>query len=133
MAHWSDRWLGRPFKPGEYDCLDFVFEVAVAQFGRQVAMPPRPRSSAREMTAAVHTQGMEYARPLAAGEAELEGDLVLLRPLGARTVECHVGILCLPAGARCVLHLCEGLGSVRYRINDLARRSWELRGLYRWL
>ena len=79
--HWSTKWLGRPFIPGQYDCLDFVREVLREEFGREIRIPPRVSDTMRTMVREIEELAGDVAVAI---DMPREGDAVLLKPAGTR-------------------------------------------------
>ena len=144
-AHWSDKYLGRPYVRGEFDCADLVVEVARAEFGREVALP-RHAEGVRARDKQIERLTGELGRPveLTAEPAEViqDGDIVLMKAAGRRlSLGHHIGVAAvlsvgvaanLPLGV-CVLHCLAGVGVVRHPIDYLPERGLERTGIYRWL
>lgn len=134
-AHWSDKYLGRPYLRGEFDCADLVVEVARAEFGRAVALP-RHAESVRARDRQIEQLTGELGRRLddAAGEALQDGDIVLMKAAGRRlSLGHHIGVVAVLPLASCVLHCLAGIGVARHPIDCLAERQLTLTGIYRWL
>ena len=134
-AHWSDKYLGRPYLRGTFDCADLVVEVARAEFGRAVALP-RHAEGVRARDRQIEQLTGELGRRLnaAAGEALQDGDIVLMKAAGRRlSLGHHIGVAAaLPLGV-CVLHCLAGIGVTRHPLDCLAERGLTLTGFYRWL
>ena len=134
-AHWSDKYLGRPYLRGEFDCADLVVEVARAEFGRAVALP-RHAEGVRARDEQIERLTGELGRRLdgAAGEAPQDGDIALMKAAGRRlSLGHHIGVVAALPLAVCVLHCLAGVGVVRHPIDFLGDRQLELTGIYRWL
>lgn len=129
--HWTMKWLGTPFVEGRYDCLDFVQEVMLADFGRTIRLPARERVMAvRAMARSIRDLGTEAAVPTA---GPVEGDGVLLKPVGTRITGFHVGLHAMIDGTPFVLHCAETLGGVLHPAAGIRCHGWEIEGYYRWL
>ena len=134
-AHWSDKYLGRPYLRGEFDCADLVVEVARAEFGRAVALP-RHAEGVRARDRQIERLTGELGRQLdrAAGEAIQDGDIVLMKAAGRRlSLGHHIGVAAVLPLAACVLHCLAGVGVARHPLDCLAARQLTLTGIYRWL
>lgn len=134
-AHWSDKYLGRPYARGEFDCADLVVEVAQAEFGRAVALP-RHAESVRARDKQIERLTGELGRRLdaAAGERPQDGDIVLMRAAGRRlALGHHIGVAASLPLALCVVHCLAGVGVARHPLDCLASRGLEATGFYRWL
>ena len=134
-AHWSDKYLGRPYLRGEFDCADLVVEVARAEFGRVVALPSHAEG-VRARDEQIERLTGELGRRLdrAAGDVWDDGDIALMKSAGRRlSLGHHIGVVAVLPLAVCVLHCQAGVGVVRHPIDFLAARQLELTGIYRWL
>ena len=134
-AHWSDKYLGRPYLRGEFDCADLVVEVARAEFGRAVALP-RHAEGVRARDRQIERLTGELGRRLdrAAGETIQDGDIVLMKAAGRRlSLGHHIGVAAMLPLAACVLHCLAGVGVARHPLDCLAARQLTLTGIYRWL
>lgn len=128
MAHWAQRYVGRPFVAGEHDCADLVVAVAREQFGREVRLPQHAHSL-RGRDAQIALLKDTLGRPV---DAPREGDVVLMRQAGRRrTLGHHLGVWCDP-GEPSVLHCLGGLGTCLHPLYSLAKRQLEVTGIYRW-
>ena len=132
--HWSQRWIGRDWRAGVYECSDFVAEVLAAEFGVAVDLPRAGAAAgvrARDRLTARLAPSL--ARPLAPGEAPREGDGVLMRARGRRTIAGHhIGLWCAPGGEPSALHCAAGLGSCVHALAGLPARGLEADGIWRW-
>ncbi len=134
-AHWSDKYLGRPYLRGEFDCADLVVEVAQAEFGRAVALPSH-EEGVRARDRQIEQLTGELGRRLsnATGEAPRDGDIALMKAAGRRlSLGHHIGVVAVLPLATCVLHCLAGMGVARHPIDCLAERQLTLTGFYRWL
>ena len=129
--HWTEKWLGRPFEPGEYDCLHFARDVLAVEFDIILHLPERHATCIRLI-----------ARKIADGKGEAavrmtgppgEGDGILMSPYGSRLGGSHVGICATPGGIPHVLHCVNDLGSVLWPLAGIEARGWQVEGAYRWL
>ena len=134
-AHWSDKYLGRPYLRGTFDCADLVVEVARAEFGRAVALPRHAegvRARDRQIEQLTGALGRRLDR--LAGETLQDGDIVLMKAAGRRlSLGHHIGVAAALPLALCVLHCLAGIGVTRHPIDCLAERQLTLTGIYRWL
>lgn len=115
-AHWTCRWIGRPWLAGTSDCWSLARAVWAHEFGREV--PPLPVDP-RDLAAGV--------RALRAGRAgwiepavPAEGDAVLMAR-GAHP--CHIGVWVAPER---VLHALERSGAVCTPATRLAETGYRL-------
>ena len=134
-AHWSDKYLGRLYLRGKFDCADLVVEVARAEFGRVVALPSHAEG-VRARDEQIERLTGELGRRLdrAGGDVIQDGDIALMKSAGRRlSLGHHIGVVAVLPLAVCVLHCQAGVGVVRHPIDFLAARQLELTGIYRWL
>ena len=128
---WTDPWVGRPYVPGEDDCLA---EVLAAERGvdlRVVAQVQRMRDWRRWTPAEIEDLYRDVA---VATETPVDGDGVLMRIRGRRRdLGSHVGLHASFAGEPWVLHSLEGVGSVCVREASLPQMQLERVGYYAWL
>lgn len=134
-AHWSDKYLGRPYLRGEFDCADLVVEVAQAEFGRAVALPRHAEGvRARDRQIEQLTGALGRQLDGAAGETLQDGDIALMKAAGRRlSLGHHIGVVAVLPLASCVLHCLAGVGVARHPLDCLAERQLTLTGIYRWL
>ncbi len=135
-AHWSASYVGREYVPGVFDCGELARLVNREVFGREIRLPAErdyvqagsPREKFAAMAAQIQRLKDDIARRVDAPE---EGDAVLLFARGYRQ---HVGVACLIAGERWVLHCSDGSGRVQLqRERDLAVRGLMVEGYYKWI
>ena len=134
-AHWSDKYLGRPYLRGEFDCADLVVEVARAEFGRAVALPRHAEGvRARDRQIEQLTGALGRQLDGAAGETLQDGDIALMKAAGRRlSLGHHIGVVAVLPLAACVLHCLAGVGVARHPLDCLTERQLTLTGIYRWL
>lgn len=134
--HWSERYVGRRYVPGEFDCGELARLVQREVFGREIRLPAArdyelaggPLEKFRAMAAQI-----ERCKDDVAARVDLprDGDGVLLISRGYRQ---HIGVHCAIAGERWVLHASDGSGQVQLgRARDLALRGLSIEGYYRWI
>ena len=129
MNHWAEKWVGREYRPGEFDCADMVREVVMERIGVDVPLP-----SDREW------RGMLPSALIAFGETVVEttlepkdGDCVLMKIHGhKRSLGSHVGVFALVNGRPWVLHALVDRGVVFVPVDQIGRMSLEVVGYYRW-
>jgi len=125
-AHWSDRYLGLPYRRGTNDCAALAARVVREQFGRALHLPCERPPGARLRGEQIASLRGDYGVPT---DDPRDGDAVLMR-CGAGW---HLGIYCELAGEPHVLHaLARGRQVSRHRLRDLARLGLEVEGFYRW-
>lgn len=128
MAHWTERYVGRRWEAGRYECIDLALEVSSREFGARPRLPPYAAGrGARE--AQVAALGSVLADPV---PAPRDGDLALMAPRGSSRGGHHIGVAALIEGAPHVLHCAEGAGACLHPVHALPAHGWELRGWHRW-
>ena len=127
-AHWTSRWLGRPWVRGVHQCEDFVADVLRGQFGLAV-----PRDLRSEDDRAWDLQlGRHRALHWRRVDHVVDGDAVLMSASGlGRRRFWHVGVY--TAGPpKSVLHCPIDGESVCQPIHELEAHGLSLEGFYRW-
>lgn len=123
MTHWSDNYLGLPWRADSFNCGDLVLLVQREVFHREVRIEGAHPVSPTARNAAIG-QALAAVSPTA---NPADGDGVLIRNGSMR----HVGVYCaLPEPM--VLHACSGAGVVRHRLRDLADLGLRIEGYYAW-
>lgn len=134
--HWSDRYVGRRYAAGVFDCGELARVVQREVFGREIRLPAErdyelaggPLEKFRAMAAQIERGKDDVARRV---DTPQEGDGVLLVSRGYRQ---HIGVHAAIAGERWVLHASDGSGQVQLqRERDLAVRGLSISGYYRWI
>lgn len=122
MSHWTTRYLGTPYVPGESDCWSFARRVWCEQFGIEVPVVDLP-DTARDLfeTFATHPARAAWAP----ADGADEGNAVLM---GRGHKACHVGIWVNPAR---VLHALERQGVVLTPIDRLPTLGYRILGVWR--
>jgi hypothetical protein len=128
-AHWSARYVGRPYVFGESDCAHLACAVRREVFGGEIsALADSGRAASAFSRVAQMRDGLaEYAVPVS---DPVEGDIVLMLCRGRPS---HVGVFCAPGGHPHVLHALKSAGqAVLHRLRDLPRVQLAVEGFYRW-
>ena len=125
MSHWSERYVGRKYVPGQYDCGSLIQEVLRDQFGVAMQLPGKAQAvscQVRQLDSLRDELAFQVTDPA-------EGDLVLMRAGGRCS---HCGVLAIIGGARYVLHAVRSAGQVLLQPErDLATYGCRLVGYYR--
>jgi hypothetical protein len=130
MPHWSDKYIGRPYIPQDYDCSALAQDIALHEFGLQAQLPAdHGRTSLGHQRQFLRYKD-RVADRLAADEVR-EGDLVLMITNGRMN---HVGVYYVDAeGLAWVVHNASQVGSVvRTKLRCLADLGYGIEGFYRW-
>jgi cell wall-associated NlpC family hydrolase len=127
--HWSENYIGRPYKLGDADCAALVVDVAQKEFAVNA---PDFVEAMRENTRRKRIEQLETLAILATEKTEnpVEGDVVLMYCLGRPS---HVGVYCVVDNEPSVLHAMENAKMVvRHRIRDLQKFWLSVEGYYKW-
>ncbi|MDP1673984.1 MAG: NlpC/P60 family protein [Burkholderiales bacterium] len=128
MAHWSERFVGKAYIEGEFDCAHFVEQVLREQFGREVNLPKEHAADYRAQQRQIDAEKAHFAEPV---ETPREGDAVLIVSRGRAE---HLGVYCEIHGIGYVLHNFRAAGRVcLHRIRSLPAQGMALAGYYRWI
>lgn len=127
MAHWSEKYVGRPYVRDDYDCGALAIEVQNCEFGRDITDLIEREQGLRARSAQIAELKAAYAEPTVLAE---EGDGVLMISRGSLW---HIGIYTEIAAVPYVLHAMENAGQVcLHRVRDLAGLGLQVEGYYRW-
>jgi hypothetical protein len=132
-----ERYVGLPYKPGEFDCADLVRQVQQEVFGRAIALPQdrnRPvdvRGQLREITHWLPSVARRRNLGLATDRYVQDGDGVLLQ---VGEIPRHIGVACWLGVELWVLHNnSAATGSVLTRWRDLRLIGFGVEGVYAWI
>ena len=130
MTHWSEKYIGRPWINGEFDCADLVREVVLEIRGIQVDLPADREWRGLEPQALI-----DLGESVAAATATpIDGDCVLMKIVGnRRSLGSHVGVFGAVEGSPWVLHANESFGAMFCPVSHLPRLQFSLVGYYRWI
>ncbi len=127
--HWSEKFIGREYVRGEYDCASLVVDVQKEIFSRDVPdTGERPALRSAEMAKlaeALDTLGNTVERV----ETPEEGCAVQIK-VSMHLV--HVGVYFEQGGEGYVLHNIRKHGVISTRMKDLWKFGWAVEGFYRW-
>lgn len=128
MAHWTDEFVGKPYKEGVYDCAHLLVDVQQNVFHRNVDIPVERDETIYALSRQIDQHKPHYAVPISEEEAQ-EGDVVLMLCRGRLN---HIGVLAVIRGIKYVLHNVKSTGNVTlHKIKDLHRYALEVEGYYR--
>ena len=125
-THWSDRYVGRVYEAGAFDCGDLAELVAREVFGRAIALPSVHGRGGAQRQAVIDAAKSACAEPIA---KPCDGDAVLIV---ARGYGQHVGIYCVIEGEPWVLHNVRTAGAIRTRLRHMGLLGYSIEGYYRW-
>lgn len=126
MAHWSDGYIGVPYR--ECNCAELVERVLREQLGRDLNFPRRESDNLFHQSALLTAHARDFARPIA---APADGCCVMFLVRGRMA---HVGLYCLIGGQGYVLHADSAFGSsTRIAIRHMVPPRYRIEGFYEWL
>lgn len=128
MAHWSARYVGRPYVAGADDCAALAAAVQREVFGRDVALPAERPSHLPEAAKMIAAVERDHGRPIA---EPVEGCIVLMRK-GQHARPWHVGVYFAQGGEGWVLHATSRAGAIATRIRQLPALGLSVEGYYEW-
>lgn len=125
--HWSDKYIGRGYIIGDYDCVNLAEEVLANEFNIEANFPKeRDGESVFALSAQIDSVKDYYTEQINSPE---EGSVVLMR---ARKRLNHVGVCFFINNEPYVLHNLRNIGQVcAHRIRDLHKHNLEVEGFYR--
>lgn len=127
--HWSENYIGKPYRLGDADCAALVCEVQEQEFDGTV---PEFVLAMRENTRLKRVEQLESLAREAVTPTDNpdEGDVVLMLCKGRPS---HVGVYCVVDGEPSVLHAMENAKMVvLHRIRDLEKFWLKVEGYYKW-
>ena len=134
--HWSEKYVGKKYVDGQFDCAELVRLVQKEIFGREVKLPTfrnhleatGPISKFRLMAEQVAMCKDDVAVKT---KWPQEGDGVLLITRGYLQ---HIGVYSRINERAWILHASDGSGQVMFqRAKDLVLRGLIIEGYYKWL
>ena len=132
----AQRYVGKPYVAGVFDCADLAVMVQWELFGRVVVLPTH-----RKRPAGARGQAREIAalRDVIASRIDMPVTgcgVLLYEPDGSEQgspVLWHIGTVFIANGVAWVLHNSEAMGSAALqRLEDLGRWGMRLDGFYAW-
>lgn len=125
MAHWVEKYVGRKYVPGQFDCASLIQLVLQERFNVEL---PLPRCAVSVHTQVKHLDALRDDLAPEVSEPR-EGDLVLMRCGGRLS---HCGMLVLVNGHRHVLHAMRNAGQVvLHHIDALSRVNCKVISFHR--
>lgn len=121
-------YIGLPYDPERFDCVDLVRLVSRELFGREIALPGgHPRG--RKRLPMVQSVAGQIATPT---DTPADGDLVLMYDLGL-PIPTHVGLYVHLAHEGWVLHVGAGIPfSTTHAVRDLPNLGAPIERIYKW-
>lgn len=131
----AERLVGLAYVPGHQDCMHLAVRAQRELWGRTVAWQRVRHPVSRRLQRQLIQAGIgTVARPLAEGEQQQAGDVVLWLASEASGQHYHLGTLLMHGAEPWVLHTSAELGaSVLQRLNECPMWGLQIEGVYRWL
>lgn len=127
MIHWSDKYVGLPYLPQEFDCASLAAKVSKDLFNKEVGLPESHGETYRGQSKQILKHKDDLAIKI---EKPVDGCPALFYGRGRL---CHIGVMCWIAGDWWVLHNDENSRFVvRQRLRDMTRVLFTLEGYYSW-
>lgn len=127
VAHWSDKYIGKPYVAGELDCAVLAVDVAHDVLNMGVALPTDHSTHYLGQSREILRYKDDLADKIDSPE---DGHPALFYGRGRL---CHIGIMCHISGDWWVLHADQMSGFVvRQRLRDMTRIIYKLEGFYKW-
>lgn len=128
MTHWTDEYIGRPYRAGVADCMNLAEEVAVDVLGIHPGVPTVHETTLRGQASQLSRLRDQYAVRV---DGPIEAQPILFV---ARGRFFHCGAVALIGGETWVLHNDQAAGMVVcQRLRDMTRWAYVLDGYYKWL
>lgn len=125
--HWSDRYVGLPYLPAEFDCASLAAKVSEDVFQKIIDLPLSHGDTYRGQSKQILRHRDDLACKI---ETPVDGCPALFYGRGRL---CHIGVMCWIEGDWWVLHNDESSRFViRQRLRDMTRIFFKLEGFYSW-
>lgn len=126
--HWTDEWIGTPWREGRFECVDLVREVLRTQYGRRLMLPPWLDEGLRPWRRLAGDLAVRVP-----ADAARDGDVVHMGPAGGgRGRSHHLGIRVeLPGMRAAILHCAAEINTCLHPPESLLPLGFRLRGYYR--
>lgn len=125
--HWSDKYVGLPYLPQEFDCASLAAKVSEDVFQKTIDLPLSHGDTYRGQSKQILRHRDELAYKI---EKPVDGCPALFYGRGRL---CHIGVMCWIEGDWWVLHNDESSRFViRQRLRDMTRILFKLEGFYSW-
>lgn len=127
VIHWSDKYVGLPYLPQEFDCASLAAKVSKDIFNKDIDLPVFHGETYRGQSKQILRHKDDLAIKI---EKPVDGCPALFYGRGRL---CHIGVMCWIAGDWWVLHNDEtSRFVVRQRLRDMTRILFKLEGYYSW-
>ena len=125
MQHWAEKYIGKPWINGEYDCWGLVREVYKNELGVELSSIVTDATSLREVLC--EFQKSTNYNKLSSDNKLLDKHITVLTQ---NKYPCHVGIYADIDGGG-VLHNMQGVGVIFQKLPDLKMNGWQILEIYR--
>ena len=120
MQHWAEKYIGKPWINGEYDCWGLVREVYKNELGVELSPIVTDATSLREVLCEFK-KSVNYNK-LSSDDKLLDKHITVLTQ---NKYPCHVGIYADIDGGG-VLHNMQGVGVIFQKLPDLKMNGWHI-------
>lgn len=126
--HWTERYVGLPYRINEFDCAHLLAQVQLEVFGIDVSLPEERDEGVFALSAQIDRNITDYLVPIERHEGQ-DGDVVLMKCKNRLN---HTGVLAKIDGVDYVLHNLRSIMAVAlHKVKDLPRYNIEVEGYYR--
>ena len=126
MNHFSEKYIGQPYRAGFFNCWDFVRQVYKNEYGISLNHIPVDETNLKQLMTTVKTTS-EHKNWRSVKQVE-EGDLLLMRQ---SKHPIHVGVWVNIDGGG-VLHCIKNSGVVFQNKQSLQLSGWKIEKVYRY-
>lgn len=127
-THWSNKFVGKKYIDGIYDCGDTVEDIQNVVFNRGIILPAREGTTMSILTEQLQAEKDNYAKKV---DNPFEGDVLLMRGISGRLN--HIGVYFRTGNTDYVIHNIRTLGSVVITpIRKLKVFGFIPEGYFRW-
>ena len=131
MDHWSEKYVGKRWQRGVYDCASLAIEVQKDEFGRVIELPVERRHYPNiELSALIDLHKADMAVRI---EHPVEGDVVLMLDNNRLN---HIGTYIVIGKVPYVLHNLQKAGVVIHRLSGFGKgllTNMVVEGFYRFI
>jgi len=125
MAHWTEKYVGKPYIKNEYDCTHLVLQVLQNEFGFTHELPTERVDSPFGLSALIDRYKEELAVKL---DKPQEGAVVLLKCRGRIN---HIGIYTVINRVKYIIHNLKPTGCVCiHKLREMKKYGMEVEGFY---
>lgn len=120
MQHWAEKYIGKPWINGEYDCWGLIREVYKNELGVELSPIVTDATSLREVL-------LEFRKSINYNKLSPDNKLLdkHITVLTQNKYPCHVGVYADVDGGG-VLHNMQGVGVIFQKLPDLKMNGWQI-------